>query len=50
MARKPSEPKVKKKFQCGVCKQTITVSVPLSSPPVCTRHTGGGRKMTEVML
>lgn len=45
-----SKSKEKKKYQCGNCGQTITVSVQLSSPPVCSRHIGGGKKMTEVPL
>jgi rubrerythrin len=35
----------KKTWQCPHCGQTITTLRPLTQEPICTRHTGGGKKM-----
>lgn len=35
-------------WECPVCKQRIGVYVELREPPICSRHTGGGKKMVQI--
>jgi len=34
-------------WRCPACGQTITVLVPVTTPPTCTRHAGGGKAMKK---
>jgi len=38
------QPKV---WVCPNCGNTVTTLIPVTIPPTCSRHTGGGRQMKE---
>ena len=43
-----AKPKEKTIWECHKCGQRITLAIPLTHPPVCSRHTGGGTQMKKV--
>lgn len=34
-------------WRCPKCGETVTVYVPIVSPPTCSKHTGGGTLMVK---
>lgn len=35
-------------YECPACHERVTVHVPLSCDPTCSKHTGGGKLMKLV--